>query len=168
MKYCFLIFLFIIFSQTTFSQNAPLYTKKNAPVYLDTLHVKYLVLLKNNRYCFNCFEELKPLFDSIKKAKIVDSIIAIILTDSCIFSTYEISSLENSIDGVLFDYTAKRTEFIAQKSKENSLFSQFQVYSSPALLLIRPGEKKYFSTEELYNSKSIDPNLFSKVNIFFK
>ncbi|MDZ4757388.1 MAG: hypothetical protein SGJ10_04500 [Bacteroidota bacterium] len=163
--------LISLFSVTSFMANAQydiVYNKKNLIENIDTSASSFLILLKNNRNCYNCFGELVPLFDSLKNTNSVDSFVAIILTDSEEYNTYAVTVVNKYLDKILFDYTVEKTDFISQKPKHKSLFTQYNVYTTPALLLIKNKKVLYIPTEELFSAKPLSLETLAKIYAFYK
>lgn len=160
-------FIFICLNSKAQFNN--LYSKQNILQALDTNNSRYILIIKNNRNCYSCFASLRPLLDTLKQGKLVDSIVAVILADSGLYNTaYEISSLKGRIDRTLYDYTIEKTTFISQKPKTTSLFKIFNIYATPAIVILNKGKFIYIPANELFLNNGLKPIILDRVIKFLK
>lgn len=153
-----LLVLFAIGGQAQTPQ-LPIYTLGNKVWQKDTA-TEYFLVLKNNKSCARCFEEIDNyLHDSLHK----DNIYCVCIVDSSVFARkmadIEARKLFRFLRATLFEYDLAVNESYGGTGNPNSLFHLYNVEITPSLLYIKNNEPHYYSYQDLYGREGYKAKL---------
>ena len=168
----------IIFSlsvNSALSLGKYVYNIQNDVISLDTIPKPYFVIFFQNPSCLKCLETLGNVLDSISQ-KNINTIVVINTLMSPVSRKTEAVFVKNRINYNCTYYVAEdflyldRTEEKKQNryNKINSIFNDYKIVNTPALLYVCNEGEYFFNYNELfplnYESNNIITMICNKIN----
>ena len=139
--------------------NSDIFTYDNRKITLSE-NEKYVIVLKNNRYCNDCFVTLNNYIRNIKNS-LNTKFINITLIDSTTLDRKRNYTLNKNLladfDEYFFQYNHSSTETIFQRLNTNY---------TPEIILVNKGNIFYISCSDIFDSRSGDISVKTQFKIF--
>jgi hypothetical protein len=134
------------------------YSKENIRLNLNE-NAKYLIVLKNNHNCINCFEQLND-FVRLNKNNLKAKFIVVAEIDSTTLdrkrSYYENKKLMPDFDDYLFQYACNTNK---------NIFKNLNTNYTPEIIILNHGEINYIPYAKIFDHTTLNISLQTQIDI---
>lgn len=153
----------MVFCISAHAQTARIYNAENKLWKADSTR-EYFIVLKNHKCCARCFAQIdKFLHDTLNKR----TVFCLTQADSSTFArrveNEKLMDLMPHLEGVLFNYNDKSDWAFGDAAPGNSVFTEYNVGTTPAILYISKNRTKFIPFEKLYTGGHINQKYLSDI-----
>lgn len=124
-----------------------------------------IIVLKNNRSCNRCFSEISDMLESKNlTAKQIALVTLIDSTEDLNYTQTQLAELMPKTEHYYFDFTTQHSSLFKQYPKPTSIFTQYNIKVTPAVILKTNKGYEVFDYDRLYTNDNFSIEFINSLN----